>query len=185
VSQACHGRVWPLPRLPHQPNLSDPTAALFPRIHDDRTETTVDRFAGWMSSRVAPHIPVIGASGGACCLMGASVVIQVEELWDTASDLVKAQRRSREERTVVVRRSLVRLVCIGANLLSLASCFAHELQQIKPKRGDRVNHRSHVDGFMIGGALYVAWRYGPRVWLRLKKNRPSSGSGGSSQSIWD
>ncbi len=86
----------------------------------------------------------------------------------------------------------------GFNLLSLGSCFLRELAMTKPRRGDRVNHRSHVDGFMIGAAFYCAWRYGPRVWARLKdcrtggrggssvQSRGGGGGGdGGSESIWD
>lgn len=75
----------------------------------------------------------------------------------------------------------------GANLYSLASCFVNELQQVKPRRGDRVNHRSHVDGFLIGGVFYVAWRYGPRLWARLKGQRGGGGTvagNPKSDSIW-
>lgn len=79
-------------------------------------DASVSRFAGWLSPRVARHvsIPAIGASGGACCLMGASVVIQLEELVGTAGDLIRARRRGPAEREVVLRRSLVRLVFVGA-----------------------------------------------------------------------
>jgi len=77
-------------------------------------DATMDRFAGWMTSYIGPHIATIGASGGACCLMGASVVINIEELADATSELVGARRRSPAEREVVLRRSVVRLGFIGA-----------------------------------------------------------------------
>lgn len=77
---------------------------------------TVDRFAGFMTRQLAPVLPIpaLGASGGACCLMGASVVVNVEELVDMASKLLRVRRRSREEQQVVLKRSAVRLVLTSA-----------------------------------------------------------------------
>lgn len=156
-------------------------------------DATVNRFAGFVAPRVS--IPAIGASGGACCLMGASVVINLEELVAVAADLarIRGSRTTSAEREVVLRRSVVRFVFIGANLFSLCSCFASELQQAKPKSGDMVNHRSHVDGFVIGGVFYLAWRYGPGAWARLKGQfggagnggGGNGGSGGTSDNIWE
>lgn len=148
---------------------------------------TVDRFAGFVTQRIAPRvsIPAIGASGGACCLMGASVVINLEELVDTVRDLSQARRRGQQEREVVLRRSVVRLVFVGINLFSLGSCFANELAQVKPRRGDRINHRSHVDGFLIGGVGYLALRYGPRIWARLKGQRGGGRGGNANADIWE
>lgn len=142
-----------------------------------------------MTQRIAPRvsIPAIGASGGACCLMGASVVINVEEVVDTVRDLCRARHSTPQEREVVLRRSTVRLVLAGISLFSLGSCFASELALVRPRRNDKINHRSH--GFLIGGVCYTALRYGPRVWARLKGQRGGRGESrrGNAQSdnIWE
>ncbi|KAM3576211.1 hypothetical protein VYU27_001919 [Nannochloropsis oceanica] len=116
-----------------------------------------------------------GASAGVFGLIGASAVIQVEELWAWGHEMWMIYRQKTSVDSTTWRRLGLSFLGLGYNFCSLYGMIKGEY--LLRSTNDGIGHSFHIDGFVSGAIIYVGVRCAEGVTKYAKGRNRQRGIG--------
>lgn len=154
--------------------LRNPFPSSWRRLHGwyDNKAGKVTRSANHFLSQ---YVIYRGASAGVFGLIGASAVIQVEELWAWGHEMWMIYRQKTSVDSTTWRRLGLSFLGLGYNFCSLYGMIKGEY--LLRSTNDGIGHSFHIDGFVSGAIIYVGVRCAEGVTKYAKGRNRQRGIG--------